>query len=145
MTFRIDILDELIAALNASLPVDIPGATKRRWIPGTPIRQPAIAVFLFNEDADRRNKDWPVTRRSARYVVQCLIPCDEPDDMDGAIEPLLAHVVARLGALHSAKIMDTQELNTKWEFGQADKIYVAASIVFNVDYQTNRTDTSKQS
>lgn len=145
MTLRIDILDELIAVLNANLPVDIPGATKRRWIPGAPIRQPAIAVFFLNEDAEQRNKDWPVTRRSLRVVVQCLTLCDEPEDMDGEVEPLLAHVVSRLGFYTSPKVMNTQELNTKWEFGQMDKIYIAGSIVFNVDYQTNRTDTTKQS
>jgi len=146
MSRRLDIRDEIITALNIDLPVDIPPATKRRWIPGNVIREAAIAVFFVNEDvAIPGNSRGPVARRSLRVAVQCINACDTPDQMDDSIEPLISHAIARLGDLHSAKIMQMTELESKWESGIMDRIYIAGSIVFNVDYQTKRDNLDTES
>lgn len=147
MTVSLQIRDAVMSALNTDLPSDMPTATKRRVMPGEPVREDFIAVFLGNEPASNRNRDDPLTKRDLEVLVEIGISTNDLADVDDRIEPLRAHVVDRLGDTNLGDL--SHEVSEKGITERAAyklDLHVALVIVtFVVRYQTKRNDlTVKQ-
>src|SRR5690349_15660597 len=99
MTVRQDIRDRVILELNAAPPSGVPQATRRRYVPGTRLTEPRIAVFFIEEPTSRQGgRAGALAQRRLTIAVQAVLPVENPEGSDEAMEPLLAHIVATLGA-----------------------------------------------
>jgi hypothetical protein len=143
-TTRQLIRDAFIEALTVDRDPDIPAATKRRWVPSESNRCPSIGVFFLEEQAQPvGGRHGGLVERPLKIATQCVQAVATPDLADDAIEPLLAHIVARLGSANlDGLVLDISELSTKWETAALDRFYIAATVIWSVQYQTRRNDLS---
>lgn len=141
-TVRQQVRDAVIDALNAERLPEIPRATKRRWVPGESNRCPSIGVFFLEEqNTPVGGRHGGLVERGLRIAVQCVNATSDPAESDDSVEPLLEHVVDRLGSTNlDGNILDTTELGTKWEAAKADLHYIAATMVWAINFQTKRND-----
>jgi hypothetical protein len=142
MTVSLEIRDAAMTALNADLPSGIPTATKRRVMPGEPVREPFIAVFLGIEPATNRGRDDPLTKRKLEVLIELGIVTEDLSEVDDLIEPLRAHVVARLGDTNlDGKSHQVTERGITERTTYKLDLYAALVIVtFDVEYHTARAD-----
>lgn len=147
MTVRQQIRDRFIAELNADPPTGVPEATKRRYIPGSKINAPRIAVFFVDEPTERvGGAGGALTRRTLTIAVQCVIVCEDPEDADDTVEPLLEHVVAVLGDTNLAGLAtDLVEVGTQWGSDTSTGLVVHMALTrWRVQYQTVKDDLTKK-
>lgn len=146
MSIRLQIRDAVIAALNVTTrPADVPEATKRRWTPGS--NDPSYAVIFIDDPVDPNQRTgFAVTRKHLTIGVECVQSADLPELSDDIVEPMLSWAEAALvntnmdGLAH-----EIEYVTTKWEQGQADKVYMRATVLYSISYQTKRGDlTLKQ-
>lgn len=145
-TVRLEVRDAVIDALNADRDPDIPAASKRRWIPGQTNLCPMIGVFFLQEQPRAvGGRHGGLVERPLQIAVQPVIAVAHPDQADDAIEPLLEHIVSRLGSTNLEGLaLDVEEIGTKWESGQLDRFYLAATTTWLINFQTKRNDLSKR-
>jgi len=145
-TVRQEVRDAVIAALNDARDPDLPEATKRRWVPGQANRCPSIGVFFLQEQPRQiGGRHGGLVERPLQIGAQCVVAVSSPDLADDAVEPLLAHVVERLGSTTlSGLALDVEELGTKWEHAQMDRFYLAATMTWQINFQTRRDDLSQR-
>jgi len=141
-TVRQQVRDAAIDAINASRDPDLPEATKRRWVPGESAQCPMISVFFVEEPVSGiGGRHGGLIERQLRIAVQCIDSTDLPQFSDDAVEPMLAHVVERLGNTNLGGLaLDIVELSTKWEAATADRHYIAATMLWSINFQTKRHD-----
>lgn len=147
MTVRSDIRDQVIAELNADLPTGVPEASRRRYVPGTKLDAARIAVFFVEEPVSRPgSRAMPIVQRKLTVAVQCVLPVEDPEDADDAMESLLEHVVARLGDTYLGGLAtDMRELGTQWAGDSSTGLYVFMALTrWEVEYQTQRADLTKK-
>lgn len=143
---RIAVREAAIIALNTDRPSDVPEAGRRRYAPGMPLEQSQIAVFFAREvTSPPTNRTFGVASRSLNLAVQCAVPVVNVEDADDAIEPLLnwavkALALSTLGGL----AVNIREETTDWSPVQADVVYMIATILFVVEYQTKRDDMERE-
>lgn len=142
MTVSLDIRDAVMTALNADIPSDVPAATKRRVMPGEPVRASFIAVFLGEEPASNRGRDDPLTRRRLEVLIELGAVTDDLAQVDDIIEPLRAHVVERLGDTNLGGLAHqvTERGVTERTAYKLDFYNALVIVTFDVDYQTKRAD-----
>jgi hypothetical protein len=143
-TIRQQVRDAAIDAINVDRDPDIPEATKRRWVPGESAQCPMISVFFVEEPATGiGGRHGGLVERALRIAVQSIAAGELPEFSDDLVEPMLAHVVSRLGNTNLGGLaLDIVELSTKWESATADRHYVAATQIWSINYQTKRHDLS---
>lgn len=145
-SIRLDVRDAVIDTLNTDTPSDLPQATKRRWLPGTPLKEPSIAVF-FNEEENRLpgGRTSGLAARRLQIAIQCADAVESPEEADDAMEAMLSWVVKALGDTQLGGLVSwTEELGTKWYVTVLDRVYVQAVVVFALYYQTARANMEKQ-
>lgn len=145
MTVSIEIRDAVIARLNDSLPSGIPAATKRRVMPGEPVREAFIAVFLDDEQVTYPgNKRGPLTARAMGVMIELGVVTDDLAEVDDLTEPLRAHVVERLGETNLedlATAVSEVGIPERGRLAYKLDLYNALTFVrYVVDYQTARAD-----
>lgn len=150
MTRRQQVRDAVIAALNAELPTGVPEAGKRRYVPGTMVAEPRIAVFFGEENIEQRPAGWPsgIEQRDHTMIVQAIVAVESPDQADDAMEPLLAHIADTLGGnLLDGLLTDTAELGVLWQQGSdnASAFYLSAWTRWRLQFQTKVGDVSEPS
>lgn len=146
MTIRSDIVDAIIAELNAAPPSDVPLATTRRWIPDVPIDDPLIAVFPNEEEVTfPSGRLSGVARRGTLFSIQAIYPTDDVDGVDKITEQALAHIVATLGESNLGGLANSViERGTTWQVEKMEHLVMIATVRFEVDYQTKRNDATVQ-
>jgi hypothetical protein len=144
-SIRLQIRDRIITELNTSRPGDVPAATKRRWMPGEPITESRIAVFFIEEANRLPSRTAGIAARSLQVAVQCVTAVAEPDEADDAVEPMIDWAVKVLADSNLNDLASwVEEVATRWSVAQMDRVYVAVTVVFQVNFQTKRTDMEKQ-
>ena len=147
MSVRDQIRDRVITELNAANPTGVPDATKRRYIPGSKIVEPRIAVFFAEEQTSRVNgRGGNLTRRNLTIAVQAVIVVEDPADADDTMEPLLEHVVDVLGDTTLAGLAtDVEEVGTQWGGDSSSGLYILMAIMrWRVEFQTVRNDLTRK-
>jgi len=145
-SYRLAIRDQVITELNTNAPSDMPTATKRRYLPGEPITAPRLSVF-FIEEASRlpQGRNSPVNQRSLQIAVQCSTAVDDPADADDEVEPMLMWAVEALADSRlNNLVLWVEEIATRWAVAQMDRVYVQATVIFLVHFQTKRNDLELQ-
>lgn len=144
MSVRKQLRDAAIALLNNQRPANIPECTKRRYIPGEKLTEPRIAAFFGEEDATRPGgRSGPLTKRSLTLVLQAMVVVETPDEADDAMEPLLEHIVERMGDSNLGGLaLDITEESTLWASGQAGAFYLVGLTRWKIEFQTKRNDLS---
>jgi hypothetical protein len=145
VTVSIEIRDAVIAALNADLPSDIPTATKRRVMPGEPVRAAFIAVFLGQEAVNYPgNKRGPLTARSLEVLIELGLATDDLAAVDDLIEPMRAHVVERLGDTNlgglATAVLERGIPENGRPVWKLDLYNAVTFVRYDVEYQTARND-----
>lgn len=142
MSIRQQIRDRIITELNTDRPTDMPEATKRRYVPGELLTGPRIAVFFRREAArPATNRHSPLTARDLVIATQSLNFVEDASDIDDSVEPLMEWITRILGNSNLDGLAhDIEEGETVWEVQYADCIYVAATTLWTVSYQTRRAN-----
>lgn len=143
MTIRQDIRDRAIAEINADLPTGIPECGLRRYVPGERILAPRMAAFFGEEDAARVNlgRASPLTKRALTLVIQAIASVENIEDADDAVEPMLAHIVSRLGDTKLNNLaIDVTEMSTLWATAESNVVHVVALTRWRVEFQSKRDD-----
>lgn len=145
MTVSLDIRDAVIEALNAALPAGIPVASKRRVMPGEPVTEPFIAVFLGQEPVSYPGGSRaPIAQRELEVMIELGIVTDDITQIDDLIEPMRAHLVDRLGDTNLSGLATAVNERGIPEGGRLVyklDLYNALTFVrFDVRYQTKRDD-----
>jgi len=142
--------DKIIEALNTDRPTDIPEATKLRVMPGEPISEPFIAVFLGEEAANYpQGSRGAIAARDMSVTVQLGVATATLAEVDDMLEPLRAWVVEVLGATDLDKLATSVAEVGIPEGGRlVYKLDLYNALVFSswrVRYQTKRDNlTAKQ-
>jgi hypothetical protein len=147
MSIRQQIRDRAIEELNTDRPSDIPEASKRRYVPGSALNGPKLAVFFGKKEDSQpaTNRHSPLRLRDLQLATQCIQTVERPEEIDDAPEPMLEWVVGVLGASNLNELAhEVEEVGTYWEVEYRDLIYVAASVLWRVRYQTLRDDLTAQ-
>lgn len=148
MSVRKDIRDRVILELNAAPPAGVPEATRRRYVPGTVVSDPRLAVFFLEEEVSDAGagSNSPVVRRAMFYGIQAVASVEDPADADDALDPLLEHVVAIMGETRlNGLATKIKEVSTIWQTGEAGLFVIAALTRWRIEFQTRRADlTLKQ-
>lgn len=142
MSIRQQIRDQIITELNTDRPTDVPECTKRRYVPGELLRAPRIAVF-FRRDPARpaTGRHSPLVARELFISTQCLNLVEDPADIDDSVEPFLTWITSVLGETNLDGLAhEIEEGETTWEVQYGDCIYVAATTLWRVSYQTLRNN-----
>jgi len=144
VSIRSQIRDQLITELNATLPTDVPEATKRRWVPGQRLPEPRLAVFFGpNETVAAKPVGFPIQDRELIISVQAALALEDPAESDDALEPMLAHVSDVLSdTTLEGLVTRIEEIGTEWGGAQLDLFYVVAAVRFKMRYQTKIGDLS---
>jgi len=103
-----------------------------------------ISVF-FVEELVRGigGRHGGLVERILQIAVQCVATAALPEFSDDKVEPMLMHVVSRFGNTNlGGLVLDIVELSTKWEAETADRHYVAATMLWAINFQTKRHDLS---
>lgn len=147
MSIRQEIRDQAVLELNvAPLPVGVPQASKRRWQPGAEERTAALIVLTTEELTNLvGGRGASLAARRLSLVVQCINSTPTPAVSDDLVEPMLVHVVQRLGnTTLNGLVTRIEEQRTTWEVAKLDRFYLSASVLFVVEYQTKRDDLSSK-
>lgn len=147
MSVRQDIRDAVIALLNAAPPTGVPVTTKRRYVPGEKLVESRIAAFFAEEAANRiGGAAGPLTKRSLTIALQAMVGVENPEDADDAIEPLLTHIVDRMGDTNLGGLaLNVSEVSTLWgSANDAGRFYLVGLTRWQVDYQTRRDDLTRK-
>ena len=145
MSLRKDIRDRVLLELNAApRPDDVPAATGRRWSPGMEMPEPIIQIFCIEEPVNIvGGRSGAVANRGLQLAVQCMVSTSTPAISDDVLEPMLEHVIQRLGDTKlNGLVTSFQEERTTWEVAKVDRYYLSAMVIFGVDYQTKRNNLS---
>lgn len=146
-SLRKQIRDEVMSELNAeTLPDGVPEARGRRWWPGDEDPAAQINVFTIDEPVDIvGGSRGALARRRMNLGVQCVISTPTPGASDDLLDPLLDHVVSRLGQTDLNKLAtDVQEQKTTWEYAKLNRYYLSATTIYSIDYQSKRNDLAKK-
>lgn len=147
MSLRELIRDQIITELNTDTPTGLPQATKRRYVPGAHLREPQIGVFFVEEPAERvGGRGGALTKRNLTIAVQCVIPCEDPAEADDLLEPLLVHVIDKLGDTNlDGLVTDCVEVGTQWGTDTSTGIVVHMGLNrWRVEYQSVKDDLSRK-
>lgn len=144
----VQILDRAVEELNDTRPTGVPETTKRRRIPGSKVTGPSMAVFLGNETVDpprgSSNQD-PLSRRRLLLAVQCVNRTDDVEELDACVAPMIAWAVQVLGRTNLQKLVHyVRETGSQREPEYLDTAIMVATVLFEVSYQTRRTDLSSK-
>ena len=147
MTVRTDIRDAVLSLLNTGTPEGIPETTKRRYVPGEKLVESRIAAF-FAEETDNRigGPAGPLTKRSLTIALQAMVGVENPEDADDAVEPLLTHIVDRMGDTNLGGLaLNVVEVSTLWaSANDAGRFYLVALTRWQIEYQTRRADLTRK-
>lgn len=144
----LQIRDAVIAALNEPPGSgDLPVATKRRVMPGEPVSEPFLAVFLGDEAVSLpQGTRGAIAARDCEVTVQIGIATADLAEVDDLLEPLRAHVIERLGDTDLGKLATSVvEVGIPENGRLAYKLDLYNALVFSVwrvRYQTKRADLS---
>lgn len=141
-TVRQDIRDAFISTINLARPSGVAEATRRRYIPGERVTEQRIGVFFLKEENQQPGgRSGPVTSRALTIATQVVDAVEDPADADDAVEPALAWLVRVLaGSNLGGLVHDVTESGTVWETLNQDLFYVAATITWKVNFQTQRAN-----
>jgi hypothetical protein len=140
--------DAVIDALNEPAGSgDVPVATKRRVMPGEPIKEPFIAVFLDDENVNLpQGTRGAIAARDVGINIQIGVATADLSTVDDLLEPLRAHVIERLGDTDLDGLATSVIEVGIPEGGRiAYKLDLYNALVFSywrVRYQTKRADLS---
>ena len=143
VTISLDIRDAVMTALNTDTPTGIPMATKRRVMPGEPVREPFIAVFLGREQVTHPGGSrGPIADRPLEVLIELGTATDDLANVDDLIEPLRAWLVKALGDSNLGGLAsEVQELGVTERATYKLDLYNALAITaWTVRYQTARAD-----
>lgn len=150
-SIRLRIRDAILLALNTSRPGGVPVANGRRYIPGEPLRDAEMGVFLLGESAaPGGGRMGPLTARELRGVVQPRAIAFDSSHTEDAVDAALRWCTEILfdapkPTAFGELIHDIEELGTTYEVVQGDQLYVVATLQFLVRYQTQRADLTLRS
>lgn len=150
-SLRLQIRDGIILGLNTGRPAGVPEATARRYLPGEPIRDPELAVFLLGESASPGGgRTGPLTVRELRGAVQARGLAFDSASPEDAVDEALRWATQVLFELPKPEqlrllIHGIDEVGTSYEVAQGDQLYVLATLQFSVRYQTSRADLTSPS
>ena len=146
----LQIRDAIITALNTDRPSYIPEATKLRVMPGEPIEEPFIAVFLGEELTNYpQGSRGAIAARDMLVQVQIGGATATLAEVDDMLEPLRAWVVEVLGETDLDKLATSVAEVGIPEGGRLvyklDLYNALVLTAWRVRYQTRRNDlTAKQ-
>lgn len=145
MSVRQQIRDAAIDLLNDFLPTGIPETTKRRFIPGEKLDGPRIAAFFLDEQDQRPGgRSGPITARGLVLALQAIVAVEDAAEADDAIEPLLEHIVERMGDTDLGGLAtNVIEISTVWGgANDAGLFYLVALTRWRIEFQTARANLS---
>jgi hypothetical protein len=149
VTVALEIRDAVIEALNDAPLSGVPQASKRRVMPGEPIEESFIAVFLDDEAVSYPgNERGPLTARNMGLLIEHGIVTDDLSAVDDLIEPLREHVVERLGDTNLGGLATSVIERGIPEGGRLvwklDRYNAICIVRFEVRYQTARANLSER-
>jgi len=141
-TVRQQIRDRVITELNTDRPSSLPLVTKRRWHPGEENTSLSIAVIFLEEPTKPiGGRSGPLQDRSLHIGIQCVAGVSNRSEADDALEPALAWATGIIGRSNLNELAtEITEINTVWEQAKMDMFYLAATLIFEIRYQTVRND-----
>lgn len=149
MTILQEVRDGVLILLNqAGKPAGVPDFTKRRWLPDEQLGECEVrgAVLFHRESPERPFLHAPITRRYHTIAIQVVTAVAEPDEIDDALEPARAWMVARLGAAGlDGLVHELQEAETVWETARLERIHGAFTTLWRASYQTPRDNLDTRS
>ena len=148
-TVSLQIRDAVIDALNDAPLSGVPQASKRRVMPGEPVRESFIAVFLDDEAVTYPgNERGPLTARNMGVMIELGIVTDDLSAVDDLIEPLREHVIERLGDTNLDGLATSVIERGIPEGGRVvyklDLYNALCFIRFDLRYQTARANLSER-
>jgi hypothetical protein len=141
-TVREQILDAVVAALNAAPPAGVPTTTRTQISVSEQIDLPSISVYPVREEVnsspEHLGRFGPLIERTLYIRIMVIVAGDVPDS---AADPIVGYVSGTLsGASLGGLVNDSVEHGSEWLYSEVNQRECGVLIDFRLDYQTSRTD-----
>lgn len=153
-TIREQILDGLVARLNAAPLTGLPTTERTRLAQYGRAELPAINIFPSSSTPEIVGRpSGPIVKAALRVVVELRAAgADSPTPTrpDEALDPIYAHVIKRLAGYRvpdgSGGFLthDVEEESLNFSYEQGEVPYVLGSLILSANYQYLRTDPERR-